>query len=121
MTPTENMTEHDILVRLTMGRTVNEPWLENQAIAIEEALESRCPDILGPSVTANFQENGWDLDLTILASGMADSYDKLGQVFAIVEETAGIEFVNEGQDEVRSHGFASVQPEENHSGDLAPA
>lgn len=121
MTPTENRTEHDILVRLTMGRTVNRPWLEGRAIAIEEALESRCPDVLGPSVTANFKENGWDLDLTILASGVADAYDKLGQVFATVETVAEIEFVGDGPDEVRASGLASTQPRGDHSGVLAPA
>jgi hypothetical protein len=121
MTTTPNMTEHDILVTLSAGMELNEPWLEKQALRIEEALEERCADILGPSVTATFEENGWELDLTILASGLADAYDKLGQVFAVVEEVASIEFVGEDQGQVRASGFASSEPKGNHSGVLAPA
>jgi hypothetical protein len=117
---TNNATEHDILVTLSTQREINAPWLEKQAIRIEEALEKGCPDILGPSVTANFEENGWELDLTIRAESMADAYDKLGQVFRIVEETAGVEYLP-GQDEVRS-GYASNKTHGPHeTGELQPA
>lgn len=121
MSETTNMTEHDFLLELTMAREVNRPWLENQATKIEEALDASCADVLGPSVTANFETNGWELDLTIRATGMADAYDKLGQVFRVVEETAQIEFVNEGQDEVRTSGFTSSDPSPDHLGKLTPA
>lgn len=113
------MTEHDILVLLATPREINQPWLEKQAIAIEDALES-CSDVLGPSVTANFEENGWELDLTILAASTADAYDKLGQVFQVVEETAGIEFGDSNPGEVRA-SYESSATSENHSGSLAPA
>lgn len=117
---TNTATEHDILVTLATQREINAPWLEKQAIRIEEALEKSCPDILGPSVTANFEENGWELDLTIRAQSMADAYDKLGQVFKIVEETAGVEYLP-GQDEVRS-GYESNQTHGPHeTGELQPA
>lgn len=117
---TPNMAEHDILLTLPLGRAINGPWLEKQAIQIEQALENRCPELLGPSVTANLAESSWELDLTILATGMADAYDKLGQVFRVVEEVAGVEFVNEGQDEVRSSAHAAPEPTD-HSGTLTPA
>lgn len=117
---TNTATEHDILVTLSTQREINAPWLEKQAIRIEEALDKSCPDILGPSVTANFEENGWELDLTIRADSMADAYDKLGQVFRIVEETAGVEYLP-GQDEVRS-GYASNTSHGPHeTGELQPA
>lgn|GEM_PF-7041798 len=120
MSETTNTTEHDILVTLSNQRKINPPWLEKQAIRIEEALDKSCPDILGPSVTANFNENGWELDLTIRATSMADAYDKLGQVFRIVEETAGVDYVG-GQDEVRS-GFQSATTQGPHeTGELQPA
>lgn len=119
MAKTENMTEHDIVVLLGTPREINQPWLEKQAIAIEDALES-CPDVLGPSVTANFEENGWELDLTILAAGTAEAYDKLGQVFQVVEETAGIEFGDSNPGEVRA-GYESSAACDDHSGSLTPA
>lgn len=117
---TNTATEHDILVTLSTPHEVNPPWLEKQAVVIEEALDKSCPDILGPSVTANFEENGWELDLTIRASSMADAYDKLGQVFRIVEETAGVEYVG-GQDEVRSGYESTMSPGAHDTGELQPA
>lgn len=119
MAQAENLTEHDIVVLLATQREINPPWLENQAVAIEDALES-CPNVLGPSVTANFAENGWELDLTILAAGTADAYDKLGKVFRVVEETAGIELGDSNPGEVRA-GYESSIASDDHSGFLAPA
>lgn len=119
MANAENMTEHDIVALLATQREINAPWLEKQAEAIEDALES-CPDVLGPSVTANFAENGWELDLTILATGTADVYDKLGRVFKIVEETAGIELGDSDPGEVRA-SYDSSGVSDDHTGYLAPA
>lgn len=110
----EKKIERSLLVQLVNPQKVNEPWLENQAIRIEEALDERCSDVLGPSVTANFAENGFDLDLTIVAASAADVLDKLGEVYRIVEEIAGIELGGE-TDEVRS-AYESTPP--NH--DLSP-
>lgn len=119
MANAKNMTEHDIVALLATQREINAPWLEKQADAIEDALES-CPDVLGPSVTANFAENGWELDLTILATGTADLYDKLGRVFKIVEETAGIELGDSDPGEVRT-SYDSSGVSDDHTGYLAPA
>jgi hypothetical protein len=121
MAKTENMTEHDIVVLLVTQREINAPWLEEQAIAIEDALESSCPDVLGPSVTANFEKNGWELDLTILATSTADAYDKLGRVFQVVEETAGIELGDSDPGEVRASYESSATTTDDHSGFLTPA
>lgn len=117
---TNTAAEHDILVMLSNTSEINPPWLEKQAVLIEEALENSCPDVLGPSVTANFVENGWELDLTISATSMADAYDKLGQVFKIVEETAGVEYVA-GPDEVRSGYESTTSPGPHETGELQTA
>jgi hypothetical protein len=114
-------TEHDLFVMLSYSHEVNAAWLENQAMAIEDAIAERCSDVIGPSVTANFEEGGWELDLTILATGIAAVYDKLGQVFKVVEEVAGVEFVAEAPDEVRS-GVESHPTSAGHEmGELQPA
>lgn len=112
MTQTDNKRAHDFVVRLFAHHKVNQPWLENQAIKIEEALADRFAEVPAPSVTANFEENGFELDLVIEAGNMAEAYDLLGQVLRLVEETAGIEFGRTGADEVRSD-YAS--PRDNDS------
>lgn len=109
-----SQSEYDILVVLNSSHKINEPWLERQAIRIEEALIDQCPDVPGPSVTANFAENGFELDLTICATGMADAYDKLGKVLKLVEETAEISLGEAGATaEVRS-AYRSSGGEPNH-------
>lgn len=115
----ENKIEYCFVVRLYTEQKINEPWLENQAILIEEALTSRCPDIPGPSVTANFAENGFELDLIIEATGMADAYDQLGQVLKVVEETAGISLGGASAGEVRSDFVSPETPD--HDPALMPA
>ena len=112
--------DYNLLVTLYHEGEINEPWLENQAIAIEAAILERCPHAPGSSVTANFQQNGFELDLTIVAGSMIEFYDRLGQVMRIVEETAEID-LNGMVDEVRS-GFESTLPPEIHDAkELTPA
>lgn len=112
--------ERDFVVLLATPHKVNEPWLENQAIKIEEALLD-CPEVSGPSVTASFAENGFELDLTVEASSMAEAYDKLGRALRVVEETAGIMLGAESADEIRS-GYESLElPDSHDTAALAPA
>lgn len=110
--------ERDFFVLLCTQHKVNEPWLENQAVKIEEALVDGCPNICGPSVTANFAENGFELDLTVEASSMAETYDRLGQALRVVEETAGIKLGAASADEIRS-GYESVEPSNHDTAALA--
>lgn len=53
----------------------------------------------------------------------ADAYDRLGQTFQIVEETAGIAFVVDAENpgEVRSSFESSPTTSGDHSGSLAAA
>jgi hypothetical protein len=96
----QNVKERDVVVLLRSAHKVNEPWLEKQALLLEEALIEKCAGmILGPSVSANFHENGWELDLTIQAGSLSEAYDKIGKALAVVEETASISL---GADEIRS-------------------
>lgn len=115
----ENKIERDFFVLLSTKHKVNPPWLENQAIQIEEALTERCPDISGPSVTANFDENGFELDLTVEAGSMAKTYDLLGQALRVVEETAGIKLAA-STDEVRS-AYESAEAPNHDTATLATA
>lgn len=113
--------ERDFVVLLATPQKVNEPWLENQAIKIEEALIERCPEISGPSVTANFAENGFELDLTVLVDSMAEAYDKLGQALRVVEETAGITLGAENANEIRSAYESLELPNGHDTAALTPA
>lgn len=121
MSTTDNKVERNVLIRLdSKYEKVNEPWLENQAICIEEALIEKCPEIPGPSVTANFEHNGWEIDLTFEAATTAETYDKIGRVFQVVEEVAGIELVGDG-DEVHSEYESNPGPEPHEPRALQPA
>jgi hypothetical protein len=104
--------ERDFFVLLCTPHKVNEPWLEDQAVKIENALAEQCPDVSGPSVTANFAENGFELDLTVEANSVAETYDKLGKALRVVEETAGITLNSPRADEIRS-GYKSTE-DANH-------
>lgn len=84
-------TDHDVLVTLHHEGEINRPWLENQAIAIEQAILEQCPHAPGSSVTANFEENGFELDLTIVAPSKGAFYDRLDEVLKVVEEAASID------------------------------
>lgn len=112
--------ERDFVVLLCTQHKVNEPWLEDQAVKIEEALAERCPEIAGPSVTANFAENGFELDLTVQAHSMAEAYDRLGQALRVVEETAGIMLGAARADEVRA-AYESVDSPNHGPTTLATA
>jgi hypothetical protein len=120
MMTADSKIERDFFVLLCTPHKVNEPWLEDQAVKIEEALTERCPAIAGPSVTANFAENGFELDLTIEASSMAETYDRLGQALRVVEETAGIMLGAASADEIRS-GYESVDSPNHDTAALTPA
>lgn len=120
MMTADSSIERDFFVLLCTPHKVNEPWLEDQAIKIEEALTERCPDISGPSVTANFAENGFELDLTVEANSMAETYDRLGQALRVVEETAGIVLGAASADEVRA-AYESVESPDHDTAALATA
>jgi len=99
--------ERNFAVLLAHPHKVNEPWLEDQAIRLEEALIRDCGnDVLGPSVTANFHENGFEIDLTVEASSLSEAYDKLGRAMTVIENVAGVSIEPNEADEVRS-SFAS--------------
>jgi hypothetical protein len=102
--------ERNFYVLLRNETKVNAPWLEKQAIQLEERLLSECDDtISGPSVSANFAENGFELDFTVLASSLSEAYDKLGTVLSIIEDAAGIT-IADSSDEIRSD-YESVPPQ----------
>jgi hypothetical protein len=108
--PTEKRQERSFSVLLRSPQKVNEPWLENQAILLEAALEQECAgEILGPSVAANFVENGFELDFTVEAESLSEAYDKLGKVLSVIERVAGITLEDGDADEVRSAYVSAPQ------------
>ena len=95
-------TEYNFMMILAHPRKVNEPWLEKQAMAMEAALLAECAGIvLGPSVSANFEENGFELDLTVEATSDAEANEKFRQAIAVVERVGGISLDRE-ETQVRS-------------------
>lgn len=94
--------ERNFHVLLRSAHKVNEPWLENQAIKLEESLIAECSgEVLGPSVTARFDENGFEVDLTVEAADLSEAYDKLGRALSVIERVADIS-IQAPSDEIRS-------------------
>jgi hypothetical protein len=96
------ITEYNLTMILSRPFATNAPWLENMALAMEEALIKECAGVvLGPSVTANFEENGWELDLTAEASNDAEADEKFRKALEVVQRVAEISLDREDK-QVRS-------------------
>lgn len=83
-------TERNFYILLRHDGKVNEPWLERQALVLEESLIAEA-SILGPSVTANFAANGFELDFTVKASSEEEAFQRAGHALAVVQRAAGIQ------------------------------
>lgn len=84
-------TERNCFIELGFGREINRPWLENKAIEIEEYLDANMSDrVLGPSVTANFSNNSFDLHVTLNTVGAQDAQGIIGEILAVVERVADV-------------------------------
>lgn len=89
--PDHTPTEHTFLVLLRGAQKTNAAWLEKQAELMERALIDDCKGwVLGPSVSVDFEENGFELDLTILASSASEAHALLGKALEVVENVADI-------------------------------
>jgi hypothetical protein len=83
--------ERNFFATLRITHPVNGPWLERQAIEIEEALIEKCSgSILGPSVTANLADNAFELDLTVKAKTQVEAYERVAEAIEIAEKHAGL-------------------------------
>lgn len=115
--------EHDVFIELSNPQKLNEPWLEARSIAVEEALIERMSDrLLGHSVTANFDINGFEIDLTIPAVDATKQREVVAEVVAIVEEVAEIQIGGSSNQEtqIRS-GFRGEAHRKCDEHDLTPA
>ncbi|MBS1882449.1 MAG: hypothetical protein JSS97_05775 [Actinobacteria bacterium] len=93
--------EFNFFVLLANPQRVNHAWLEKQAMAMEEALiEEGAGVFLGPSVSVNFDQNGWEIDLTIESETYPDAEQKFNQAMGIVERVGEISLDQE-ETEVR--------------------
>lgn len=111
--PTSTPTEYNFTMILSRPHATNAPWLEKKALAMEEALIEECAGvILGPSVTANFEENGWELDFTVEALGDAEADEKFRQALEVVQRVGEISLDREER-EVRST-YHSEGRDEDH-------
>lgn len=87
----DQTSERNFFATLRITHRVNGPWLEAKAIEIEQLLIERFHGtILGPSVTANLDENAFELDLTIEAKTNAEAYEKANEAIELAEEHAGL-------------------------------
>jgi hypothetical protein len=83
---------HALNFTLTLrgARPVNAEWLEEQAIRMEEALVLRGSGLAcGFSVTANFDEHGFEVDYTVEAESLSDAYERMSQIVRIIEDVIG--------------------------------
>ncbi len=101
-TTDQTLNEYNFMIVIGRPFATNAPWLENKAIAMEDALISECAGvILGPSVTANFEENGWELDLTVEAATDGEADEKFRRALEVVERVGEIE-LDRGERQLRS-------------------
>lgn len=101
MNDTTSSDERDVLIKLSSPIAVNGPWLEAQALIFEEALNAE-PDILGPSVTVVFAENGFEIDFQVVAPTDDDVIPAVHKVMSLAEAVMDIERIAQP-----SHAFAS--------------
>lgn len=100
-TESKPTTEFNFFVLLTNAQRVNHAWLEKQAMLIEDALVKECASIvLGPSVSVNFDQNGWEIDLTIEAASQSEAEQKYNLAMGFVERVGEISLDQE-ETEVR--------------------
>lgn len=98
--------EQSLLVTLTSSATVNAPWLERQALALEQALiEQR--GVLGPSVSVNYELNGFEIDVTVEIERDSELDDWGERILAVAERSIGIERVSEPTHAISSEFSAS--------------
>lgn len=112
-TTDQALNEYNFMIVIARPFKTNAPWLENKAIAMEGALISECAGVvLGPSVTANFAENGWELDLTVEAASDGEADEKFRRALEVVERVGEIE-LNRGERQLRST-YTSEGHDEDH-------
>ena len=93
---TPEPTEFNFFILLSSPQEINDAWLEKKAFAMEEALIADCAGvILGPAVAANFDENGWEIDLTVEAMSRPEAEEKFAQAMEVVERVGEIRLVQE--------------------------
>lgn len=93
--------EFNFFVLLANPQRVNHAWLEKQAMVIEDALVKECAGtVLGPSVGVNFDQNGWEIDLTVEAETQSDAEQKYNLAMGVVERVGEISLDQE-ETEVR--------------------
>jgi hypothetical protein len=111
-------TEFNFFVLLANPKRVNHAWLEKQAMAIEEALVGECADlILGPSVSVNFEQNGWEIDLTVEAQTQLDAEQRYNAAMAVVERVGEISLDQEAT-EVRKTYHSEGQEDAHQTAEL---
>ncbi len=117
-TTDQTLNEYNFMIVIGRPFQTNAPWLEDNAIAMEDALISECADaILGPSVTANFDENGWELDLTIEAENDGEADEKFRRALEVVERVGGIE-LDRGERQLRSTYRSEGHDEDHRTAEL---
>lgn len=86
-----------LFVTILSPRPLDRTWLENEAMRLESTLVAHAQGLaLGPSVAANFDRNGLELDVTVEAGSLSDAYSKLSRILGVVEEAADFELMPEG-------------------------
>jgi hypothetical protein len=117
-TTDQALNEYNFMIVIGRPFKTNAPWLENKAIAMEEALISECAGvILGPSVTANFEENGWEVDLTVEAASDGEADGKFREALEVVERVGEIE-LDRGERQLRSTYRSEGREEDHKSAEL---
>jgi hypothetical protein len=107
------LNEYNFMIVIGRPFKTNAPWLENRALVMEDALIHECAgEILGPSVTANFDENGWEVDLTIEAPDDGTADERFRKALEVIERVGEIE-LDRGERQVRST-YRSEGHEEDH-------
>jgi hypothetical protein len=99
--------ELNFCLALRWGRRVNPEWLEEHAIQLEDTLIERGRDLAcGYSVTANFQEHGFEVDYTVEAASLSEAYDRMSQIVRIIEDVIG--FSVQSDEEVEATASTTV-------------
>lgn len=108
MTDSTSSNERDVLIKLSSPQAINDPWLEDKAILFEEALSAE-EGILGASVTALFEENGFEIDFQVVALSDDDVIVWVHRVFELAESVMDIERIAQPSHAVASC-FAPAAP-----------